>query len=90
MQETLVRFLGREGSLEKGKATHSSVLGPPCGSAGKEAACNVGDLGLISGLGRSPGEGKGSTLQYSVLENFMDYIVRGVTKSQTRLNDFHS
>ena len=36
-----------------------------CGSAGKESTCNVGDLGLIPGLGRSPGEGKGYTLQYS-------------------------
>ena len=72
MQETLVRFLGREGSLEKGKATHSSVLGPPCGSAGKESACNAGDLGLIPGLGRYPGKGKGYPLQYSGLENSMD------------------
>ena len=40
-------------------------LGFPGGSAGKESACNVGDLGLIPGLGRSPGEGKGYPLQYS-------------------------
>ena len=57
------------------------------GSAGKESACNVGDLGLIPGLGRSPGEGKGYSLQYSGLENSMDCIVHGVTKSQTRLSD---
>ena len=44
---------------------------PPCGSADKESACNVGDLGLIPGLGKSPGEGKGYPLQYSGLENFM-------------------
>ena len=43
-----------------------------CGSAGKESTCNVGDLGLIPGLGRSPGEGKGYPLQYSGLENSMD------------------
>ena len=49
--------------------TTSSLLGFPCGSAGKESACNVGDLGLILGLGRSPGEGKGYLLQYSGLEN---------------------
>ena len=55
------------------------------GSAGKESACNVGDLGLIPGLGRSPGEGKGRPLQYSCLENSMDYIVHGVAQSQTRL-----
>ena len=41
----------------------------PCGSAGKESACNEGDLGLIPGLGRSPGEGKGYLLHYSGLEN---------------------
>ena len=42
------------------------------GSAGKESACNVGDLGSIPGLGRSPGEGNGYSLQYSGLENYMD------------------
>ena len=63
--------------------------GFPCGSAGKESACNAGDLGSIPGLGRSPGEGKGYPLQYSGLENSMDYIIHGVTKSQTRLSDFH-
>ena len=45
-------------------------LGFPCGSAGKESACHVGDLGSIPGLGRSPGEGKGSSLQYSGLREF--------------------
>ena len=63
--------------------------GFPCGSAGKESACNAGDLGSIPGLGRSPVEGKGSPLQYSGLENSMDCIVHGVTKTWTRLNDFH-
>ena len=47
--------------------------GFPCGSAGKESTCNAGDLGLIPGLGRSPGEGKGFPLQYSGLENSVDY-----------------
>ena len=61
----------------------------PGGSAGKESACNAGDLGLIHGLGRSPGEGKGYPLQYSCLENSKDCIVHGVTKSWTRLSDFH-
>ena len=61
----------------------------PCGSAGKEPACNVGDLGLIPGLGRSPGEGKGYPLQCSGLEISMDYTVHGVAKSRTWLNDFH-
>ena len=61
----------------------------PCGSAGKESACNARDLGLIPGLGRSPGEGNGYPLQYPGLENSMDCIVCGFTKSQTRLRDFH-
>ena len=65
------------------------LLGFPCGSAGKESACNAGDLGSIPGLGRSLGEGKGYPLQYSGLENFMDCIFHGVTKSRTRLSDFH-
>ena len=55
----------------------------PGGLAGKELACNVGDLGSIPGLGRSPGEGKGYPLQYSGLENSMNYIVHGVAKSWT-------
>jgi len=59
----------------------------PDDSAGKESACNVWDLGLIPGLGRSPGEGKGYPLQYSGLENSMDWIVHGVTKSRSRLSD---
>ena len=63
--------------------------GFPCGSAGKESACKVGDLDLNPGLGRSPGEGKGYPLQYSGLQNSMDCIVHGVTKSRTRLSDFH-
>ena len=64
-------------------------LGFPCGSAGKESACNVGDLGSIPGLGRYPGEGKGYPLQYSELENSMDCIVHGVAKSRTQLSDFY-
>ena len=60
-------------------------LGFRCGSAGKEAACNAGELGLIPGLGRSPGEGKGYPLQYSGLENSMDYVIHEVTKTWTQL-----
>ena len=60
------------------------------GSAGKESACNVGDLDSIPGLGRSPGEGTGYSLQYSGLENSMDCIVHVFAKSRTRLSDFHS
>ena len=64
-------------------------MGFPCGLAGKESACNVGDLSSIPGLGRSPGEGKGNPLQYSGLEHSMDCLVHGVAKSRTRLSDFH-
>ena len=64
-------------------------LGFPGGSAGKESACNVGDLGLIPGLRRSPGEGNGYLLQYSGLENSVDRIVHGVTRSRTQLSNFH-
>ena len=64
-------------------------LGFPGDSAGKESACNVGDLGLIPGLGRSPGEGNGYPLQNSGLENSMDCIVLGVAKSRTGQRDFH-
>ena len=67
--------------------------GFPCGSAGKESACNGGDLGSVSGLGRSPGEGKGYPLQYSRLENSMDRgpwraTVHGVAKSWILLSDW--
>ena len=55
----------------------------PCGSAGKESTCNVGDLGSIPGLGRYPGEGKGYPLQYSGLENSMGCIVHGLAKTWT-------
>ena len=129
MQETPVQFLGHEDPLEKGQATHSSILGLPlwlswyrmrlqcgrpgidlwvgkilwrrdrlsipvflgfpCGSAGKESACNVGDLGSISGLGRPPEEGKGYPLQHAGLENSMDCIIHRVAKSRTQLSDFH-
>ena len=58
-------------------------LGFPCGSAGKESTCNVGDLGSIPGFGRSPGAGKGYPPQYSGLENSMDCIVHGVSESDT-------
>ena len=67
------------------------IRGFPDSSVGKESTCNAGNAGLIFflGLGRSPGEGKGYPLQYSGLEKFMDCIVYGVTKSWTRLSDFH-
>ena len=66
----------------------SVFSGFPCGPAGKESTCSVGDLGSIPGLGRSPGEGKSYPLQFSALENSMDCIIHGVAKSRTRLSDF--
>ena len=70
-------------------------LGFPGVSAAKESAYNAGDLGLIPGLGRSPGEGNGNPLQYSCLENLMDRgawqaTVPGVTESRTQLSNFTS
>ena len=61
------------------------MVGFPGGSAGKESVCNVGDLGSVPGLGRCSREGNGYPLQYSGLENSVDCIVHGVTKSQTQL-----
>ena len=54
-----------------------------------ESICNAGDPGSIPGSGKSAGEGIGYPLQYSGLENSTDCIVHGVTKSWTRLSDFH-
>ena len=72
MQKTPVGFLGQEDLLEKDRLPTSVFLGFPGGSADKESDCNVGDLGSIPGLGRSPEEGNGNPLQYSCLENPMD------------------
>ena len=75
--------------LHRGKTSRDD--GFPGGLRAKESACSAGDLGSIPGSGRSPGEGNGSPLQYSCLENPMDRgawqaAVRGVSKSQTRLS----
>ena len=64
-------------------------MGFPGGSDGKESACNAGDLGLIPGLGRFPGEGNGNPLQYSSMENPADRgawwaTVHGVTKESDK------
>ena len=64
------------------------ILGIPGGPDDKESVCNTGDMGSVPGLGRSPGEGNGYTLQYSCLENHRDReawqaTVHGVTKSWT-------
>ena len=74
--------------------TLRSGVGFPGGSDSKESACSAGDLGLIPGFGRSPGEGNSHPLKYSGLENSMDRgpwqaTVHGVTKSLTRLSNFH-
>ena len=71
----------------------SLSMGFPGGSDGKASTCSVGDLGSIPGLGRSPGEGNGNPLQYSCLENSMDWeawwaTVHGVAKSRTQLSNF--
>ena len=84
MQETPVQFLGWEDRLPI-----TVFMGFSGGSDGKESACNAGDLGSVPGLGISPGDREGYPLQYSDLENSMDCVVRGVTKSQTQLNNFH-
>ena len=67
---------------EEGFPSFLVLLGSPCGSAGKESVCSMGDLGVIPGLGRPPGEGKGYPLQYSGLGNSTDCIVHRVVKSQ--------
>ena len=82
MQETLVQFLGGEVPLDK--LPIPVFLGFPGGSDGKESTCNVGDLGLIPGLGRFPGKGKATH------SSILAYTVHGVTKSQTRLSNFRS
>ena len=68
---------------------HHYLLGFPCGSAGKESTCNVGDLSSVPGLWRSPKQGKGNPLQFSGLEKSMEGIVQGAAKSQTRLSNSH-
>ena len=66
-----------------------SYQGFPDSLVGKESACNAEDPGLILASERSPGEGKGYPLQYSSLENSKDCTVHGVTRSWTRLSNFH-
>ena len=71
----------------------SKSTGLLCSSNSKESSWSTGDPGLIPGLGRSSGEGNGSPLQYSCLENLMDRgawraTVHGITKSRTRLSDW--
>ena len=69
--------------------SYAAWMGFPGSPAGKESAYNAGDPSSNPGLGRSPGEGKDYTLQYSGLENSMDCIVHGFPESWTELSDFH-
>ena len=84
-----VKINGRKGRF----SLSPTMQGFTCGTDIKASACNVGDLGSIPGLGRSPGEVNGNPLQYSCLENSMDdgawqATVHGITKSQTQLSNF--
>ena len=81
MQGNRVQFLGMGSNWRRDRLPTPVFLGFPGGSAGKESACNAGDLGLIPGLARSPREGSGYPLEYSGLENSMDSLVHGVTES---------
>ena len=83
MQETWFDSWVRKICWRKDRLPTPVFLDFPCGSAGRESASNVEGLGSISGLGRPPEEWEGYPLQYSGLENSMDYIVYGVTKSRT-------
>ena len=87
--------MDRAGKLQRcsEKGSSKAILGFSGGSDGKASLCSAGDQGSIPGLGRSPGEGNGSPLQYSCLENSMDgaawwATVHGVAKSRTRLSNF--
>ena len=89
----LSRHTGLSSLLTQQIPTGYLFHGLPSGSAGKESSCNVGNLGLIPGLKRSPGEGNGYALQYSSLKDSMDRgawqsMVHRVAKSQTRLSNY--
>ena len=101
MKKTITRYKEGHYIIIKGSIQEEDIIivnifapnmGFPCSLVGKESACNAGDLGLIPGLGRLPGEGNGNSLQYSCLENLMDRgawqaTVHGVAKSRTQLSD---
>ena len=82
MQETTVDSSVGKNPCRRDRLSTPVFLGFPCGSAGKESSCSVGDLGSIPGLGRHPGEGKGYPLQYSGLENSM--TVKSVESQRVR------
>ena len=83
MHEILVQFLVRKICLRRDRLPTPVFLGLPCVLTGKEPACNVKDLGLIPGLGRSPGEGKGYPWRFPWAVYSMG------SQSRTRLSDFH-
>ena len=86
MQKTLVR----SSSVRKSRRRRDRLSTPVfLASLVAQLVKNQPAMGLIPGLGRSPGEGKGYPLQYSGLENSTDSIVHGVANSRTRLSDFH-
>ena len=92
MQEIWVGLLGQKICWRSDRLPTPVFLSFPGGSGGEESVCNVGDLGSISGLGRSPGEGKGHPLQYSCLGNHRDRrtwwaTVHGVAWSQIQLSN---
>ena len=79
------------GSSQTRDQTRVSWIGFPGGASGEESPCNMGDPGLVPGLGRSPGEGNGNPLRDPCLENSMDRgawqaMVHGITKSWTQLS----
>ena len=88
MQETPVRFVGGEDPLEKDRLPTPVFLGFLCGSAGEESTCHVGDLGSMTGLGRSPGERK--AYHSSILAWRIPWTIQSMAaKSRTWLSDFH-
>ena len=87
-EEAASKRLGKEVPLEGTISYLKFPMGFPGDSDGKGSTCNAGDLGLISGLGRRPGEGNDYPFQYSCLENPTDRgawraIIHGIPKSQT-------
>ena len=88
MQETQFDPWVRNIPWRRDRLPTTVFLGFPGSSAGKESTCNIGDPGSNPGSGTSPGEGNSYPLQYSDLDNSMDYTVHRVVKSWTQLSDF--
>ena len=88
-QETQFNFWVGKFPWRRDRLPTPVFLGFHGGSAAKESVYNAGDLGLISGLGRYPGQENGYPFQYSGLKNSIDCTVHGVAKSQTQPSDLH-